>query len=203
MFLRWCIHSISSRVSTKQPSKRGKSYRCKVWMSPIEVGKIIPVRQSVSSAPSRQVSPSRRLISPCLRRRKISKCWGNRGLRACINVNCMYWEETCRHFGWFFGRGRYINRLHIFRFIIKFGYNACCHSLKERAQESIEHRAGLNLSRHLQTVRAITISGYGYRFRALWLGEIKTKTKQIWPRGAGNKKKLIFFFFCGGHVVMR
>ena len=43
----------------------------------------------------------------------------------------------------------------------------------------------------LRTVRAITISGY--RFRALWLGEIKTKTKQIWPRGAGNKKKLIFF----------
>ena len=52
-----------------------------------------------------------------------------------------------------------------------------------------------------ETVRAITISGY--RFRALWLGEIKTKTKQIWPRGAGNKKKLISFFFCGGHVVMR
>ena len=43
------------------------------------------------------------------------------------------------------------------------------------------------------SVRAITISGY--RFRALWLGEIKTKTKQIWPRGNGNKKKLIFFFF--------
>ena len=43
------------------------------------------------------------------------------------------------------------------------------------------------------TVRAITICGY--RFRALWLGEIKTKTKQIWPRGAGNKKTLIFFFF--------
>ena len=37
-----------------------------------------------------------------------------------------------------------INRLHIFRFIIKFGYNACCHSLKERAHESIEHRAELN-----------------------------------------------------------
>ena len=100
------VAQLSSRLSTKQPSKRGKSYRCKVWMSPIEVGKIIPVRQSVSSAPSRQVSPSRRLISPCLGRRKISKCWGNRGLRACINVNCMYWEETCRHFGWFCGRGR-------------------------------------------------------------------------------------------------
>ena len=93
------VAQLSSRLSTKQPSKRGKSYRCKVWMSPIEVGKIIPVRQSVSSAPSRQVSPSRRLISPYLGRRKISKCWGNRGIRACINVNCMYWEETCRHFG--------------------------------------------------------------------------------------------------------
>ena len=53
------VAQLSSRLSTKQPSKRGKSYRCKVWMSPIEVGKIIPVRQSVSNAPSRQVSPSR------------------------------------------------------------------------------------------------------------------------------------------------
>ena len=43
------------------------------------------------------------------------------------------------------------------------------------------------------TVRAITISGY--RFRALRLGEIKTKTKQIWPRGTRSKKNLFFFFF--------
>ena len=33
--------------------------------------------------------------------------------------------------------------------IIKFGYNARCHWLKERALESIEHRTELKLSRHL------------------------------------------------------
>ena len=35
------------------------------------------------------------------------------------------------------------------------------------------------------TVRAITISGY--QFRALWLVEVKIKTKQTQPRDIGNE----------------
>ena len=62
-------------------------------MSPIEVGKIIPVRQSVNGAPPHQVSPGHRLCQPLL--------WEEKNFQVLkkSRPQSMYYQEIFSYFG--------------------------------------------------------------------------------------------------------